>query len=120
MSRHLRLLSSCAALVVAGSMSLRGEGTTLEDSLYTASLHRVMHFRDCLPASGPAGRTYPAILMLHGLGGNYRNWTDLTNIGTLALLDTVLVVTPGRHSWDYWAREIGPLLRRFRDLCNVR
>jgi len=32
----------------------------------------------------------------------------------------VLVVTPGRHSWDYWAREIGPLLRRFRDLCNVR
>jgi len=100
MVRHMRLLAVCAAFVVAGSMSIRAQGTTLEDSLYTASLHRVMHFRVCLPASGSAGRTYPAILMLHGLGGNYRNWTDLTNIGGLALLDTVLVVTP--DAGDSW------------------
>ena len=100
MSRHFRLLASCAALVVTGSMTLRAEGTTLEDSLYTASLHRVMHFRVCLPASGSSGARYPAILMLHGLGGNYRNWTDLTNIRNLAAQDTVLVVTP--DAGDSW------------------
>jgi S-formylglutathione hydrolase FrmB len=28
--------------------------------------------------------------------------------------------TPGRHSWEYWTREIDPLLRRFSELTSLR
>jgi putative tributyrin esterase len=100
MTRRLTILFAFAGFIVAGCASLHAQASPLEDSLYCASIHRMMHFRVCLPASESAGRTYPTILMLHGLGGNYRNWTDLTNIRNLALLDTVLVVTP--DAGDSW------------------
>ena len=100
MKRHLALLFTFTPLCLAGWASLQAQESPREDSLYSVSLHRMMHFRVCLPALEPAGRHYPTILLLHGFGGNYRNWTDLTGVGNLALLDTLLIVTPdAEESW---------------------
>ncbi len=100
MRRYLTILFPLAALSAAGWSSLQAQGAPLEDSVYSVSIHRMMHFRVCLPASLPAGGQCPTILLFHGFSGNYRNWTDLTDVRRLALLDTVLVVTPdGVDSW---------------------
>ncbi|HTY60148.1 MAG TPA: alpha/beta hydrolase-fold protein, partial [Bacteroidota bacterium] len=100
MRRHLTLLFSLILLSLALWASVRAQEPPREDSLYAVSLHRMMRFRVCLPALEGAGRRYPTILLLHGFGGNYRNWTDRTNVRNMALLDTLLIVTP--DAGDSW------------------
>lgn len=49
-----------------------------------------------------AADAYPVVYMLHGHGGNYKSWSSITNIDSLATAYRVIIVCPdGRNSW-YW------------------
>jgi putative tributyrin esterase len=100
MTRQSTFLLFLAAIIIAGNVSLRAQSLPVEDSLYSASIHRMMHFRVCLPNPESAGHKYPAIILLHGFGGDYTNWTDRTNVRNLAVLDSVVIVTP--DAGDSW------------------
>jgi S-formylglutathione hydrolase FrmB len=73
-------------------------------SFESRSLARRVSYNVILPqnyAEKPnAGRRYPVIYLLHGLGGHFDNWTDKTKVGYYALPLDVIIVTPeGGDGW---------------------
>jgi len=98
------------AVLTAGA-----QPSVIEDSLSSTALHRVIHFRVCLPPAGE-GR-YPAILLLHGFTGDYRNWTDIASVERYAARDSIIIVTTdGDDSW--YVNSLTDTASRFED-CFV-
>ena len=108
--RILTLLLCAPVLFWMARQNAAAQATVVEDSVYSPSLHRFTHFRVCLPfvtaasREGTASRQvpprYPAILVLHGFDGNYRDWTDIASIQKFAPRDSIVIVTPdGENSW---------------------
>lgn len=43
---------------------------------------------------------YPVVYLLHGLGGNYKNWTERTKLSEYAAKHKIIIVTPeGGNGW---------------------
>jgi S-formylglutathione hydrolase FrmB len=65
------------------------------------SLGRVTHYRVILPISyAQSARNYPALYLLHGLYGDYKNWTTLTDlIDYAAKYDLIIVMPDAENSW---------------------
>lgn len=55
------------------------QGKLIQDSIYSPSLDKVKHFNIWIPESKSQNKL-PVLYMLHGAWGNYKNWTDKTNI----------------------------------------
>lgn len=64
---------------------------------------REMPYRVVLPSdykSPTNKKTYPVVYLLHGLTGNFDNWTDRSKIAEYALKYGYIVVTPeGNNGW---------------------
>ncbi len=74
------------------------QSTLHHDSLTSAALQRTVHFRVYRPAD--TTRTYPLLLLLHGFGGNHRDWSELTALShDLDGLPLVVVMPDGDTSW---------------------
>ena len=60
-----------------------------------------MPYRILLPSGyAQSARPHPVLYLLHGVGGDYRNWTDKTTIASVAgSLDVVIVTPEGDNSW---------------------
>jgi S-formylglutathione hydrolase FrmB len=75
-----------------------------EYKLNSKLMGREMPYRVVFPASydvdgGPQKR-FAVIYLLHGLTGNYRNWTDRTKVAEYARDHSFLIVTPeGGNGW---------------------
>jgi putative tributyrin esterase len=72
------------------------------------SLGRRMHYRILLPASYESSKqNYPVLYLLHGLYGDYKNWTDKTSIAThLGSADLIIVMPDANDSWyTNWASD---------------
>ena len=54
-----------------------------------------------LPSTYTKDTKYPVVYLLHGHGGNYRDWTNLTNVETLADRYNMIVVMPDGNQ-DSW------------------
>lgn len=67
----------------------------------STSLGREMKYRVLLPASYDQGDTrYPVLYLLHGLYGNYKNWTDNTAVQKYASgMDLIIAMPDGEDSW---------------------
>ncbi len=74
------------------------------EKLESKLMGREMPFRVILPKgyddAADASKRYPVIYLLHGLTGNYANWTDRTDIAEAARWLNAIIVTPeGENGW---------------------
>ncbi len=65
----------------------------------SVSLDRSIQYRVILPKSLAAGRKYPAIYLLHGGGGNFRDWSNYSDVAQLVGERFVLVMPEGNSSY---------------------
>jgi putative tributyrin esterase len=118
-SRRARLRCSvifaAACLLSCGSMfaqkrpaapgippSSREEHAILQDASFRSeSLGREMHYRVILPAGyNSSSVRYPALYLLHGLYGDYENWSTRTNLVRYADTMSVIIAMPDAdNSW---------------------
>jgi S-formylglutathione hydrolase FrmB len=85
-----------------------------DDTVASAALGRTMKYRVLLPAGYDATRErYHALYLLHGLTGDYLDWSTRTELAHLSrALRLVIVMPDGDDSWYTNADESGP---RFED-----
>jgi len=65
----------------------------------SAALNRDMQYRVVLPASIAAGAKLPAVYLLHGGGGSFRNWSNYSEAAGFAERGLVLVMPEGDESY---------------------
>ncbi len=107
--------SFLAALFVAGFVSAFAQPATRpapkplapnvrEARLASKLMGREMRYRVVLPAgysdANAVSSRYSTLYLLHGLTGNFANWTDRTKVAELALKHNFIIVTPdGGNGW---------------------
>jgi len=70
------------------------------DSLFSVSLSRTMHLSVLLPSGYEGQKKYPLLFLLHGWGGNERNWLDFTSLVSDPESDSLIIVMPqADNSW---------------------
>lgn len=70
------------------------------DSLFSPSLNKTQRYTILLPADRTSQQRYPALLLLHGYGGDHSNWTSFTRIAEYVKGLSLIVVMPeGGNSW---------------------
>ena len=85
-----------------------------DDSVASAALGRTMKYRVLLPDGYERSREqYRALYLLHGLTGDYVDWSTRTDLARLARdLPLVIVMPDGENAWYTNAADKGP---RFED-----
>jgi putative tributyrin esterase len=75
---------------------------TLRDAIFrSANLNREMHYRVLLPTNYDASvERYPTLFLLHGLYGDYKNWSTLTSLANYARnLNLIIAMPDAGNSW---------------------
>jgi S-formylglutathione hydrolase FrmB len=72
-----------------------------EESVHSAALGKAMKYRVLLPSGYDTTlRRYPVLYLLHGLSGDYTDWTTRTNIGEYSRTLALIIVMPdGGNEW---------------------
>lgn len=85
-----------------------------DDTVASAALGRTMKYRVLLPDSyDQSNETYRTLYLLHGLTGDYRDWSTRTDLTRIARgLPLVIVMPDGEDAWYTNAAGKGP---RFED-----
>lgn len=105
-NKSFRIFSSLLAVVFL-FLAVFGQETSkneyLEAKHESKLLAREMSYRIILPAAYKQAekRRFPVIYLLHGRGGNYQDWTNLTKITQYSYAYDFIIVMPdgGRESW---------------------
>lgn len=72
----------------------------MEDvTFHTSALGRDMTYRVVLPASIPPGSKLPVVSLLHGAGGNFRDWSNNTDVARFGERALIRVMPDGDQSW---------------------
>jgi putative tributyrin esterase len=77
-------------------------GPTLRDaSFHSSSLNREMHYRVLLPENYDASvQRFPTLILLHGLYGDYQNWSTRTSLAKYARgLQLIIAMPDAGNSW---------------------
>lgn len=80
---------------------------------YSQALGRGMPYRVFLPATLPANEKFPAIYLLHGGGGGYRDWSNYSDVVQYAARGLILVMPEGESS--YYMNAVKHPADRFED-----
>jgi len=87
---------------------------TMRDVAFrSAALNRDMQYRVVLPASIAAGVKLPVVYLLHGGGGNFRNWSNYSDVARFAERGLILVMPEGDES--YYMNAAGRPRDRYED-----
>ena len=72
-----------------------------DETLQSSALRRDMNYRVLLPQDyATSQRRYPVLYLLHGLGGDYTDWTTRSNIAEYTRTLPLIVVMPdGNNAW---------------------
>lgn len=70
-----------------------------DSTFHSASLNRDMPYRVVMPASVPAGVKLPTVYLLHGGDGNFRDWTNYSDVARFAERGLILVMPDGDESY---------------------
>ncbi len=120
-------------------IGFKGRGTIQDQTFFSATLGRQMPYRVYLPPGyNTSAQHYPVLYMLHGFGGDYREWDnygllgvadDLIGGGTIQPL--IIVLPSGEQSYwlnqancgtrwgDYTAQEVvGQIDKTYRTIPN--
>ena len=86
----------------------------VDDEVASLAVGRTMKYRVLLPEDYAHSRDrYPVLYLLHGLGGDYLDWSTRTNLARLAArLRLVIVMPDGGNDWYTNGANDGP---RFED-----
>lgn len=86
----------------------------VDDVVQSAAVGRAMKYRVLLPEGyGQSRDRYPALYLLHGLGGDYLDWSTRTDLARAAArLRLVIVMPDAGNDWYTNAASDGP---RFED-----
>jgi putative tributyrin esterase len=88
--------------------------TVLRDvTFHSAALNRDMPYRVILPASVAPGQKLPAVYLLHGGGGDFREWSNDSDVARFAEFGLVLVMPEGNSS--YYMNAVDPPQDRYED-----
>ena len=102
-----------------------------DDSVASAALGREMKYRVLLPSGYESSlRRYPVLYLLHGLTGDYKDWTTRTNLAEHVRTVPLIIVMPdGENSWytnaadggakfeDYMATELpADVVQKYRTI----
>jgi putative tributyrin esterase len=69
-------------------------------TLHSSSLSRGMLYRVLMPAATPPGIKLPVVYLLHGGGGgNFRDWSNYSDVARFAEQDLLLVMPDGDESY---------------------
>ncbi len=72
----------------------------LKDVVFqSAALGRSMQYRVILPSSIPSGVRLPAVYLLHGGGGNFRDWSNYSDVANFAKHGLILIMPEGDYSY---------------------
>jgi len=75
-------------------------GVVLRDvTFHSASLNRDMPYRVLLPSTIPPGARLPVVYLLHGGDGNFRDWSNYSDVARFALQNLILVMPDGDESY---------------------
>jgi S-formylglutathione hydrolase FrmB len=88
--------------LTVGFLGLQPKTTRLQDeSFHTAALGRTMKYRVLLPEDyEKSQRRYPVLYLLHGLGGDYTDWTTRSNVAEYSrTLPLIIVMPDGNNAW---------------------
>lgn len=85
-----------------------------DDAVRSAALGRTMKYRVLLPDGyGQSDERYRALYLLHGLTGDYMDWSTRTDLAAIARTVPLVIVMPdGENAWYTNAADNGP---RFED-----
>jgi putative tributyrin esterase len=109
------LITAILAIIVLSPAG--AQQRLLTDSLYAPSLQRTKRFMVLLPVQYDSISRYPVLYLLHGLGGDYTNWTTLTRIYDYSADHRCIIVMPdGEDSW--YANSVGNAKDRFDDYLS--
>jgi S-formylglutathione hydrolase FrmB len=80
---------------VAPAQPSRVAGRLREDTVQSAALGRSMRYRVLLPENYEVSlQRYPVLYLLHGLGGNYTDWTTRSNVAEYSRTLPLIIVMP--------------------------
>lgn len=79
----------------------------------SAALNRDIQYRVILPASIGVGASLPVVYLLHGGGGNFRDWSNYSDVARFAERGLILIMPEGDDSYYVNARE--PPQDRYED-----
>jgi putative tributyrin esterase len=76
-------------------------GRVKEGTFFSKSLRREMHYRVLLPGRyETSSKHYPTLFLLHGLYGDFTNWTSLTRVVQWTRsLDLIVAMPDAGNSW---------------------
>ncbi|MGB9195389.1 MAG: alpha/beta hydrolase family protein [Terriglobales bacterium] len=87
---------------------------TMRDVTFrSVALGRSMPYRVILPTHIPAGSALPVVYMLHGGGGEFRNWSNYTGVAEFAEHGLILVMPEADES--YYTNSADRPLDRYED-----
>ena len=98
----IALLLLFIGLSLSSQIAAQQTGKKLPDlKLVSKLMGRDMSYRVVLPPDYNSGSSrYPVIYLLHGLTGNFANWTNNTKLTEYALNHRFIIVTPdGGNGW---------------------
>ena len=68
-------------------------------TFHSAALNRDIPYRVILPANIPTGKKLPVLYLLHGGGGNFRDWSNYSDVARFAERGLILVMPEGESSY---------------------
>jgi putative tributyrin esterase len=93
---------------------LLAPGVLLRDvDFHSASLGREMRYRVMLPASIAPPQKLPVVYLLHGSGGDSRDWSNYSDVSRYAAAGLILVMPEGGYS--YYVNAVTPAVDRYED-----
>jgi len=94
----LTLVTTCDA---AFGQAAATRSRLREESFHSSALQRTMKYRALVPDDYErSDRRYPVLYLLHGLTGDYKDWTTRTNISEYTRTLPLIVVMPdGENQW---------------------
>ena len=97
MRKGIRIFAIC---VLIFPPILFGQSRIQTGNFYSASVHDTMRIVILLPTNYDHTRSYPVLFLLHGYGGNEKDWTAKTKLESYtADLPMIIVMPEGKNSW---------------------
>lgn len=99
----MTLLLVLALTLLTGSAQAAANSARVRDEVVqSAALGRSMKYRVLLPDGYAASqRRYPVLYLLHGLGGDFTDWTSRSNVAEYTRTLPLIVVMPGGNNGWY-------------------
>jgi putative tributyrin esterase len=73
---------------------------TMRDvTFHSIALDRSMQYRVVMPQSIAGGKNLPVVYLLHGGGGNFRDWSNYSDVASFAENGLILVMPEGDESY---------------------